>query len=449
MIFTLLSNMVWFVVGLGLLIFLHELGHFLVARRIGVKVEVFSLGFGPKLFGFTRGETLYQVSLIPLGGYVKMMGEEPESGAASEEAASEVKEDPRSFQARSRWERAKILLAGPGSNLVLAYVLVVAAFVTGVEEPAYLMRPPVVGGVQEGSPAEAAGLRPGDRVLSINGEAVTTWKALTEWTALHPGERAVVAWERAGHRNEAAVTLGATDRYGTGWLGVEPFSPFVVAETQPGHAAEAAGLRAGDRIVAVDGEDVLFFARVQERIAAKRPGETLSLSIEREGSRFDVEAVLGEHEERKGAGYLGVMLAPPETFLRRLAPGAAALHGFAWLGDSTALLGRTLKRLFTGGLSLRAMSGPVDIAKFSGAAARSSPGHFLLFLAFLSLNLGVLNLLPIPVLDGGHLFLLGIEGLRRQDLSMAVKERFMQVGFVFLLTLMGVIVALDIIKNVF
>jgi regulator of sigma E protease len=310
------------------------------------------------------------------------------------------------------------------------------------------MKPPVAGGVHAGSPAEAAGLRAGDVLLELGGAPLPTWRALLEQTALHPDRELPVVFERAGERHEASIALGATERYRTGYAGLDPFAPFVVMEALPGGAGEAAGLRPGDKILAVDGEEMLYFPRVQERIAEKRPGDKILLAVERNGERLDVEAVPGAREG-DGAGYLGVALALPETFVRKYGfPGVFA-ESARWMGETTVLFGRTIARLFTGGLSLRAMSGPVDIAKFSGAAARSSPSHFLQFLAFLSLNLGILNFLPIPVLDGGHLFLLSIEGVRRKDLSMAVKERFMQVGFVFLLTLMGVIVALDVIKNVF
>ncbi|UCF81658.1 MAG: RIP metalloprotease RseP [Acidobacteriota bacterium] len=434
-VINILWNIFWAAVALGVLIFLHEAGHFLVARRTGVGVETFSFGFGPRLFGKRIGETDYRVSLIPLGGYVKLLGEEPDE---------ELRGSPREFGSRTRWERAKIYLAGPGTNLLLAYVLIVVVYTLGVEEPAYLQEPPVVGYLHEYSPALEAGLQEGDLVLSLDGEAVADWDALKKKILLNPGRAFPIVWEREGARYEETIHIDETDRYRIGEVGLEPALPFRVLETQEGYAAQDAGLQPGDLLSAVDGTPVFHYERGKELISAHAPGEPVALTIERQGKRFEVDVALSE---REGKGYLGVVLENPPTTLRRYAFPAALAAGGRWMGETTVFFFEAVRKLVTGRLSLRTMSGPVDIAKFSGAAARASSAHYIYFLAFLSLNLGIINLLPIPLLDGGHLFFLLIEGLRRRDLSLALKERLTQVGFVFLISLMGVIVILDILKN--
>jgi regulator of sigma E protease len=436
MVMLILQNIFWAAVALGILILLHEAGHFLVARRMGVGVEIFSFGFGPRLFGKRIGETDYRVSLFPLGGYVKLLGEEPDE---------ELRGSPREFNSRTRRERAKILFAGPGTNLLLAYGLIVAVYTLGVEEPAYLPEPPVVGYLHEHSTALEAGLEEGDLILSLGGEAVADWDALKKKVLLNPGQTLPIVWERDGARYEGILHIDETERYRIGKAGLEPALSFRILEVQEGYAAQGAGLQPGDLLAAVDGTPVFHYERGKELISAHAPGEPATLTIERQGRRFEVDVVLSE---REGKGYLGVVLENPPMTLRRYALPAALVAGGRWMVETTALFFEAVRKLVTGRLSLRTMSGPVDIAKFSGAAARASSTHFIYFLAFLSLNLGIINLLPIPLLDGGHLFFLLIEGLRRRDLSIALKERFAQVGFVFLLSLMGVIVILDILKNI-
>jgi regulator of sigma E protease len=436
MVMLILQNIFWAAVALGVLILLHEAGHFLVARRMGVGVEIFSLGFGPRLFGKRVGETDCRVSLFPLGGYVKLLGEEPDE---------ELRGTPREFNSRTRWERAKILFAGPGTNLLLAYGLIAAVYTLGVEEPAYLHEPPVVGYLHEHSPALETGLQEGDLVLSLGGEAVADWDALKKKVLFNPGQTLPIVWERDGARYEGIIRIDETDSYRIGEAGLKPALPFRVLEAQEGYAAQGAGIQPGDLLAAVDGTPVLHYERGKELISAHAPGEQVALTIERQGRRFEVDVALSE---RDGNGYLGVVLESPPTMLRRYAPLSALAAGGRWMGETTVLFFEAVYKLVTFRLSLRTLSGPVDIAKFSGAAARASSTHYIYFLAFLSLNLGILNLLPIPLLDGGHLFFLLIEGLRRRDLSLALKERLMQVGFVFLLSLMGVIVILDILKNI-
>jgi regulator of sigma E protease len=430
------SNTLWAAVALGLLIFLHELGHFLVARKIGVGVEVFSLGFGKRLFGVERGGTDYRVSLMPLGGYVKMMGEEP--GEESPEGS------PMHFQSRRRWERALILLAGPGSNLVLAFVFVSAAYLLGIPQPAYLREPPRIGYVEPDSAAQEAGLRPGDLVLTLGGKAMANWEVFQTEVALNPNRKMPITVERGGERLPLTLPVGETDRERMGYAGVSPVWPFEAEEVKEESAAEEAGILPGDRLVSLDGEPILYAPRGLEILASRRPGGRVETLWTRQGREMPLTMTLGDCE---GSGCMGVMMNPfLET--RRYPLGDVPAASMEWMGRNTAVLFSTLGRLFTFRLSIRAMSGPLEIAKFSGRFARAGFSNFLLFLAFLSLNLGILNLLPIPVLDGGHLFFLAVEGMRRRDLSMALKERLLQAGFAALITLMAVVLFFDFLKNV-
>ena len=430
-----------FILVLGALIFIHEFGHFFVAKLFGIRVETFSLGFGPRLFGFQRGHTMYQVSAIPLGGYVKMMGENPD------EALSGTGEE---FLSRSKPVRFAVLVMGAGMNLVLAVLIFWVLFMAGMQEPAYLGEPPVVGAVQRASPADEAGLRPGDEILAVGDREVPSWLQFSIQVQLNPNTETTLRIRREGKESTLPIHIGVPpiedprEKYGMGYAGVQPYVPRHVLEIIPGAPAEAAGFLADDELWRL-GEKRIYDYRTFAEAVEANPGVPLQVTVLRQGREVELSVVPREEdgEVRIGATFtLGVLLKrhPPLGALR------ASLE-LNW--NSAGLLFQTLRNLkiFGGNIGARAMSGPVEIARFSGEALRAGWRTFFSFMALVSLQLGILNLLPIPVLDGGHIFVLLLEGVLRRDFSMQVKERLMQVGFLFLVTVMGVVISIDLIKT--
>ncbi|PYT34627.1 MAG: RIP metalloprotease RseP [Acidobacteria bacterium] len=422
-----------FVVVLGVVVLFHEFGHYLVAKWLGVTVEVFSVGFGPRIFGFRRGGTDYRVSWVPLGGYVKLKGETPEETSGSL--------DPGDLMSRSRFQRFLVFVMGAVFNLITAYVLTVAILMMGIQEPIYPSQPPVVGEIDPDSPAVAAGIQPGDRILSIGGQPVTTWKEL-EWAILlSPGQTKEVVLEHAGRHLTVQLPIQADTRNSVGILSFGPATGVIVSDPQPGRPAEKADLRSGDRIVSIDGVAMTTIGKVIKTIQAS-PGKPLHFVIQRGGETLE-KVITPVREGNKGV--IGFLPTPPMTtrsygFVDAL--GGAMRRNL----DNASLMFLTLKKLFLGELSLRSFSGPIGLYLASGVTAQEGLSHFLEFIAFVSLQLGIINLFPIPPLDGGHVFTLMIEGTIRRDLSVQLKERVMQAGLVLLLLFMATVIYLDISK---
>ncbi len=423
---------------LGVLIFVHELGHFLVAKYFGVGVEVFSLGFGKRVAGFRRGDTDYRLSLLPLGGYVKMVGENPDeelSGADNE------------YLGKPKWQRFLVLIAGPAMNIALAFILTVGVYQLGIRVQADSDDPVVIGLVQADSPAAEAGLQPGDRIVTVDGETMPNWEQFRTRILISANQPMNFGVIRGGAEITLPITPMASGEQGTGLIGViAPVPPEVGPVAEDGMAAEA-GLQPGDRIVGIDGVVISHWNRLVELLSS-RPGEPLTLSVDRAGSRFETTLTpqLGDND------LLDVGFAPnPANFfeVRSYPLGEAMVEAGRKLRRDSLLLGEILKRLFTGRMSVKTLSGPIEIARFSGAATRTGdPSVVMSFMAFISLQLGILNLLPIPVLDGGQVALILFEGAIRRDLSLRVKERIMQVGLVMLVSLMVVVLTLDLTKAI-
>ncbi len=436
--FELVTNALALIFVLGVLVFVHEFGHFAMAKAFGIGVEVFSLGFGRRLFGVRRGGTDYRVSALPLGGYVKMLGENPDEVLTGSD---------EEYLSKPKWQRLCVLVAGPAMNIVLAFALTVAVFQIGVRVQADADAPVTVGLVEAGSPAASAGLRPGDRIVSVDGEPMPDWERFRLRVMISAGEPLELGVVRDGRELTLTVVPATVGQQRTGRIGVASPLPPLVGQVLPDGPAERAGLRPGDRIVAVDGRAVSHYNTLFEAIEAA--GGPVTLSIERSGERLELSFA----PERDPQGRLLVGFGPDPAAivkLRRYPLGEAVVRAADELWRQASLLGEIVGRLFTGRMSVRTLSGPIEIARFSGGAARTGdPAVLLSFMAFISLQLGLLNLLlPIPVLDGGQIALILFEWAIRRDLSMQVKERIMQIGLILVVSLMVLVLSLDISKAI-
>ena len=430
-----MTSLIAFLFVLGVLVLVHELGHFVVARLHGVRCLTFSLGFGPKVLQTKRGDTVYCISAIPFGGYVKMAG-------AGEGPDDKPEGKPDEFLSKTKWQRFQILIAGPVMNVILAVVVMTVVLYQGAPVPIYEDEPPVVGSVAEDSPAAAAGIRPGDRILSVAGREVDTWKELTYAVVPRADQEIDVVLRREGGVWTVQVTPAALGRYDMGDLGVDPAAtPQVVSlMSTTSSAAQNAGILAGDVIESVDGREVTIQS-LMDTIKAS-PDISLTLRIRRDGVRHDIVVTPQLVDD---IGLIGVGLNPE---VRIVEPGPfeaftmSLERNYEWSG----LIFQTLWGLLTGATSPTQLVGPVGIAQLSGDAAQV--GWVVLFglMAMISINLGILNLLPIPVLDGGHIFILAMEGVSRRDFSVRIKERMVFVGFALLMTLMVTVIYNDLTR---
>lgn len=422
-----------FIIVLGLLITAHELGHFLMAKALGIGVERFSIGFPPKMIGFTRGETEYCISWIPLGGYVKLKGEGPDE-------VVEDPDDPALFSTRPPLQRAAVILAGPVMNLIFAFVIMPVHFMVGTSVPSYFDKPPVTGWVEPGSPADAAGIVPGDLVLSVNGEPAGTWEKLFEKLSLAEGGSLTLEVRgRAGDRSFDLDLSSAEE----GRIGIQPPLEPAIGGLTPGYPAEKAGVQKGDKVLSLGQVPVSHWSEMA-RIIHASAGKTMTLKVLRgeEEVSLTVTPVL---DEKTGRGLMGIT-PQTETVVRRFPVGEAIAKGFE---RNVELLGLTfsfIRDLVMGRSSISNMGGPIMIFQVSGQAARAGLAEFLWFLSFLSLQLGVLNLFPIPVLDGGHLVFLTAEGILRRPLELRTREMAQRVGFFLLILLILVISYNDILR---
>lgn len=428
-----MTTAVSFLFVLGVLVFVHELGHFLVARWYGVRVITFSLGFGPKILKYTYGGTEYCISLVPLGGYVKLAGETVEENLSGA---------PDEFLSKSKWVRFQVYVAGPVMNLLLAWIVLAVVLSQGADVPAYEQSAPVLGRVAAGSPAEAAGLRAGDRILSVNGRDVPTWEAFSIEFLPKAGRELAVVADRAGQEVAVRVTPAAVGRYELGDLGVYPVLRPQIVVVNPGTPAERAGLERGDVLLSVGGARSLTQDEIIRRIRASA-NTALELVVERDGREVTLAPV---PQGAAGAATIGVQISPYEV--RRVDPGFAEAFGMSasqnWA--NAVLIGRTLRGLFTADTPVRQLMGPMGIAEMSGVAAERGWVDLFSLMAMISLNLGLLNLMPVPVLDGGHIAILAAEGVARRDFSVRVKERILMAGAAVIVLLMVTVIYNDIAR---
>ncbi|MDF2394022.1 sigma E protease regulator RseP [Pseudomonas sp. 3MA1] len=420
-------------VALGVLVTFHEFGHFWVARRCGVKVLRFSVGFGmPLLRWHDRRGTEFVIAAIPLGGYVKMLDER--------EGDVAVEELDQSFNRKSVRQRIAIVAAGPIANFLLALVFFWGLAMLGSQQVR-----PVIGDVEAGSIAAQAGLAAGQEIIAIDGEPTSGWAAVNLQLVRRLGEsgalQVLVREQGATAESPRQLVLdkwlkGADEPDPIRSLGIRPWRPAlppVLAELDPKGPAQAAGLKSGDRLLALDGQSLNDWQQVVDWVRT-HPGSKIVLQVERDGAQVEIPVTLASRGESKApSGYLGAGVKavdwPPEM-LREVSYGPLEAIGEGarrtWIMSVLTL--ESLKKMLFGELSVKNLSGPITIAKVAGASAQSGIADFLNFLAYLSISLGVLNLLPIPVLDGGHLLFYLIEWARGRPLSDRVQGWGIQIG---------------------
>jgi regulator of sigma E protease len=427
-LYTLLS----FAFALGVIIVVHEAGHLLVAKAFGVRVMTFSVGFGKRLWGFQRGETEYRVSAVPLGGYVRLGGESPEDVDPS---------DPREFLNKPRWQRILVYLAGPAANIILAILVFSVVFMVGIEVMSFPDMPALIGGVEASSSAAQAGLRRGDRILTVKGEPVESWQDVLLGVMGSPDRPVPLTIRRGQQTLAATVTPKLVPRYEVGDLaGMIPMVRPQVIEIVKGQPAEAAGFRPGDEIRAVDGKPVIDSQAFVDAISP-RAGQQIGVQVLRDGRPLTLTVV---PRNDNGSGRIGVKIG----FYQRFGPSRAFVEGTRYSVQTVEQIFQILGKIFTRQLSAKgALAGPLEIAKQSGEAARLGFKYLLQLMGFISISIAVMNLMPIPILDGGQIFILMVEGVIRRDLSLRLKEIVSQVGFVMILLLMFVVIWFDLMKT--
>jgi regulator of sigma E protease len=436
-----LISVVSVVAVLGFMILIHEFGHYAVAKWLGVRVEQFAIGFGKRLIGFRRGETDYRINAIPLGGYVKMSGENP---------MDQRTDDPGEFMNHSRWHRFLIAIAGPTMNILLAIVLLTTVYMVHYEYPVYLDKPAVVQGVRKDSAAEQAGIQSGDRIIKIDGIENPTWEQVQPRVWLSPNQPLEVTIQRGNQVLQKTLTPKAVTSSEVGSVGWFPEEPVVVGRLDPGLPAAQAGVKEDDRIVALNGKPVPSIESMIESLQQTKD-HPVDLSVERNGQMltFRLQPVLSQTEDPKEQRYRLGFVNKGITKVSQLSFPAALRLSLEQNKKYSLMILELAKKMIQHKISMRAISGPIGIAQDAGYAAQQKGWTPLMELtAGISLNLGIFNLLPIPILDGGVILFLLIEGLMRRDISMTIKERVYQAAFVFLVLFAVMVIYNDLMKTI-
>src|SRR5262249_50956183 len=442
-----MTTLLAFAFVLGVLVFVHELGHFLAAKRVGIRVLKFQLGFNPTVVSFRRGDTEYGIGALPLGGYVKMAGENPEDVERDERGQIIKRNDE--FLSKSKWERFQVLIMGPVMNILLALVLTAVVLYQGVEKGVYEDQPPVVGVVTAGSPASKADIQPGDRIISVSGHDVDTWEQFLIAIGSRPSREVEIKLLRSGFEQTRKVTpaIVKQGRFEFGEIGVLPDVHPSVARVTPNEPADKAGLKAGDVFLEVDGERITFRPELMTAIAS-HPNKAITISVLRNGVRQDIH-VVPMHGGCTGVsakvGCIGIQIAEATKTIKP-GFGEAIVMSVQKNVEFSRMIFQTLWGLVTRETSPRQLMGPVAIAQLSGESAQLGWIALFTLMATISLNLGLLNLMPIPVLDGGHIFIMALEGIARRDFSIRVKEKMLLAGFVVILMLMATVIYNDLTR---
>ena len=435
-----------FLVILGILVFVHEWGHYIVARWNGVKVEVFSIGFGRELFGWNdKNGTRWKISLLPLGGYVKMYGD---AGVASTPDGKVREMTPEeqavSFHHKTVGQRAAIVFAGPFINFLFAILVLGTLYATAGQQ----YTPAVVGRVGEDSAAAKAGVKSGDLILQLNGERIDRFEEVVQIAALRPGQRMPIQVLRNGRKIELVVTPtprlppGRVAGQEIGTLGILYDIAPVIGRVMDNSAAAQAGLKPGDRFVSIAGKPVRTFEDLR-RAVVPNAGKTLAMKVNRDGRIISLNVTPRPHEIKgkdgrvlKTVGLVGVQPKITERPKRVFDPATAAWKAVAETYNLTVTTGVAIGQMVAGDRSTRDLGGPLRIAEMSGDMAGIGWYTFIWFLGALSLHLCLINLLPVPLLDGGHLLFYGIEALRGKPLGEKAQEYGFRIGLALVLTLM-------------
>jgi regulator of sigma E protease len=417
---------------LGVLVFVHELGHFMMARWHGVRVLTFSLGFGSKLLRVRRGDTEYCISAIPLGGYVKMAGENPD--------------DPRTgaddeFLSKTKWQRFQILIMGPVMNLALAVVLMAVVLMQGAQVPAFEDKPVLVGKVEDNSPAQQVGIRPGDLILKVNDEDIPNWDVFALKIGMRADRDVALTLLRDGREERLVIRPKSEGRFEVGDIGVLPDVYPTISGVNAGGPAEQAGLKSGDVLLAINGTRVVFSGDVVDLISGN-PERPIEMRIRRDGQD---QTIIVTPRKEGNVGRIGIAIGNDS---RTFKPGPVEAFGLSVQRniEFSGLILQTLWGLIIGETSPKQLMGPVGMAQLSGESAQAGWVALFALMATISLNLGLLNLMPVPVLDGGHILIMALETIARRDFSIQAKEKMFLAGFVLLMALMVTVIYNDLTR---
>jgi regulator of sigma E protease len=431
------------VLVLGVIILVHEWGHFIIARLFKVRVDVFSIGFGPRLCGFKWGETDWRISAVPLGGYVRMAGQditEIDSGDQKPTGA------PDELMSKPRWQRALITFAGPAVNLIFPVILLGGYYLfAGVPYPAFLNKPIVVAEPPATTQTVTPnGLQTGDRVVSVNSLKNPTWDQVQSLLARTTPD-ATLNVQVENHGVTRTVDIPLKNETSGRPFGYYPI-PARISEVAPDTPASHAGLRAGDTVLSIDGQKISYWDQFVDLVRGSN-GRTLQLEVARNGQTLTLPVTPKQGLSDKADTKFQIGVAPePSMSYRKVSLSTAVSEASGRTYDVVEDTLGVFGKLFSGRVSVKQLQSVVGISKAAGEAVSQGTYTVISLMVLISVNLGILNLLPIPILDGGNILLLAMEGIRRRDFSLAFKERFIQVGLVFLLVLFAYVMYNDVVR---
>jgi regulator of sigma E protease len=442
-----IEDILWLLVLIGVMINIHELGHFWAARFFDVKVEAFSFGFGTRLFGFRRGETDYRFSLLPIGGYVKMAGEL--AGDGNPNSGSVYVDDPRSLPAKPRWQRLIIAFAGPFMNIVLAVAVLTGLYMVKFQKISDTDLLAVIGHVMADSPAAKAGIQDGDRIVGLDGKKNPTWEdiGLKEITSAYRPMHLTV--ERNGKRFETTVVPTLNDRIGGGFAGWDERGQIQLGSVEAGYPADKAGLKKGDLLISVNGQPMHSQIKFQE-ITKTSGGKPIEIEFQRNGEirKVTVQPVFAKLDG-PARWMIGVLPQQKLNLITSKLSFSDALQESVRQNKKGALLMvEFLKGVVQRRMTTKNLTGPIGIAQLSGEAAREGPSAFFMLMSMVSLQLAIINLLPIPIMDGGVILMLLVEMVMQRDLSLNVKEAVFKLGFVTIVVILAFAIYNDISKMI-
>lgn len=431
-----LQPVFWVVILLGIMILIHEAGHYWAALSVGIRVETFSIGFGPRLLGFKRGDTDFRLSAVPFGGYVRMLGDQPGDETAS---------DPRSFQSKARWQRAIVIAAGPLMNILLAVGIVTGLYMYAFPKEVDATDP-VITAIAPGSAAETAGLQAGDKLLQVGNQQDPNWEEVMTQEALSANHALPVVVERKSQKLHLVVKPKMDPKEGIGVAGWSGEQEVQIGDVLKGSPAAAAGLEPGDLLVSVNSQPILSPTSLQQMVIHSG-GKPLEIRIMRNGHLVATTATPIATSDPAMPWRIGIAFRL-RTQIIKLSFGAAFVESLHFNVQNANMIFRVMQSIAERRVSPKAIAGPIGIAQMSSEAAQQGPISFLALMALVSLNLAIFNLLPIPILDGGTLLLLLIEMLLQREVSVQVKETVFKLGFVFLMMLVVFVIYNDISRIV-